>query len=185
MLPVSLNAQVLTTGDTLGKNKQALLGSENHLFVDGVRLNIAYGQYVRGLTDRFDLYLSAGGTNIFRSNQAWIAVGGNLHLFRVEKFSVSLFNNCSLPLNRVKESSTVLLNSAVVVSRSMTKSITLYSGINGLFPIGARSRGVFTPTSRQLNVPAGLAYTRGKWTLFIEGDIGHTKALGVGISWVP
>lgn len=62
-------AQVLTTAETLGRGSQAVMLSENHLFVDGVDLNIAYAQYVRGMSKRFDLYVSFGTTNIQGQNQ--------------------------------------------------------------------------------------------------------------------
>src|SRR3989338_1148840 len=103
-------AQVLTTAETLGKGKQAVLLAENHLFVDGVNLNIAYAQYIRGLSDRFDLYLTIGGTNIENEDQAWFSIGGNLHLLRLQGFDTSLLNIVSLPINSRDQSSTLLLN---------------------------------------------------------------------------
>jgi hypothetical protein len=57
-----LDAQVLTTAETLGRGKQAVLVSENRIFVDDARLHLIVGQYVRGLSDRFDLYLVGGAT---------------------------------------------------------------------------------------------------------------------------
>ncbi len=178
----SVLAQVLTTGETLGRGAQAVMLSENHLFVDGVDLNNGYLQYVRGLSGRFDLYVSVGTTHLMRRDQEWVGAGGNLHLFRVRKFAVSWYNVCSLPVNHTTEASTVLLNSALVVSREVNKTITLYSGVNSLLPIGARDRGFFTPMQREFNVPVGAAIFHGKWAVFLEGDIGHLKMAGVGIS---
>jgi hypothetical protein len=181
-IPYLANGQVLTTAETGGKNNQAVMLSENRIFVDGIQLNIAYAEYVRGLTKRFDLYASIGNTTIFGENQAWIGIGGNLHLFRVEKVDVSFFNVGSVPVQRPKNASTVLLNSAIVVSRGLTKSITAYSGVNGLFPIGAKERGFFTPTTKKLNVPVGAAISHKKWLIFIEADIGHLSSAGIGIA---
>ena len=58
----SAQAQVLTTADTLGKGVQGVLASDSHIFVDDARLHIIAGQYVRGLTSRFDLYVIASDT---------------------------------------------------------------------------------------------------------------------------
>lgn len=173
--------QVLTTGQTLGKNNQVLMMSENRLFVDGVDLNIAYAQYARGLNKRFDFYGSVGETSIFGRNQTWLGAGGNLHLFTAKKMDASFFNVASTPLNRPREASMVLLNSALVVSRPVTQLLTLYTGLNGLFPIGARARGIFTPTTNKMNVPIGLNVSGKKWGLFVEGDIGRLKSVGIGI----
>ncbi len=134
-------SQVLATASTVGKGTEVVIASENHLFVDGVNLNVGYAQYVRGITKTFDLYASVGSTNFGGENQEWVGVGGNLHLFQAAKFDVSLFSVASVPVNRRKEASTVLLNSAVVISREVSKTVTLYSGTNGLFPIGAKERG--------------------------------------------
>jgi hypothetical protein len=178
----AVSAQILTTGETLGKNRQAIMFSGNWLFVDSDKLNIAYLQYIRGLNERFDFYLSAGGTRIYRENQEWVGIGGNLRLFRVEKVNVSGFNIFSVPVHRRSEASTVLLNSAIVVSRNITERVALYSGINSLWPIGARERGVFTPPTKKINVPLGIGVFWGRWGIFTEGDFGRLKGVGIGIS---
>ncbi len=175
-------AQVLTTAETLGKGRQAVMFSENRLFVGGDKLNIAYVQYVRGLTKRFDLYVSLGETRIFGENQAWLGLGGNLNLFRVEKVNVSIFNIFSVPVHRRSEASTVLLNSAIVVSRNITERFALYSGVNSLWPIGAKERGLFTPATKKINVPLGTAVFLGKWGIFAESDLGRLKAVGIGVA---
>jgi hypothetical protein len=185
IFPACATAQVLTTASTVGKGTTVAMLSENHLFVDGTDLNIGYAQYIHGVTKTFDFYASVGTTNFAGENQEWVGAGGNLHLFQAAKFDVSLYSVVSVPVNRRNEASTVLLNSAVVVSREINKTLTLYSGGNGLFPIGAKERGFFTPTTRKLNVPAGAAISHGKWVLFFEGDIGRLKAVGVGVGYAP
>lgn len=177
-----IHAQVLTTAETSGKGKQSVLFSENRLFVDGVQLNIVYLQYVRGINNKFDFYASVGGTRIFGENQAWLGVGGNVHLFRAKRLDVCLFNVASVPLHRRRDSSTVLLNSALVVSQSFEK-FSLYSGVNSLIPIGVAARGLFTPPEKKINVPFGVFIPRGRWGIFTETDIGHLKAVGVGVSY--
>ena len=79
------DAQVLTTGETLGKGKNGILVSENVLVPgDGIpNLNNAFVQYARGLSDRFDLYLAAGGTTTEGSTQGWLGAGGTVRLARV------------------------------------------------------------------------------------------------------
>lgn len=175
-------AQVLTTAETIGSGTQALMLTENHLWVDGVELNIPYVQWVRGLHDRFDLYASVGATHIFDRDQAWIGVGGNLKLFHRGGTAVSLFNIVSTGLHRREESSTVLLNSAVVVSRKISNAVSVWSGVNALIPIGARDRGVFTPPTKKVNVPVGVGIFHGPWGLFMEVDIGRLKAVGFGLA---
>lgn len=175
-------AQVLNVGETLGSGKKAVFAAENRLFIDGDELNITYVQFVYGANKRLDLYATVGGTRIFRKNQAWVGGGVNYHLFRVEKFDVSTYNVVSAPLHRRREASTLLLNSMLVVSRGVGKGITLYTGVNSLIPIGATERGLFTPPTKKVNIPAGCTIAKGSWTLFLEADIGHLKAVGVGLA---
>src|SRR3989344_410946 len=113
---VSVQAQVLTTAETLGQGKQALTVSENVQYDAGVDIKIAYVMYAKGLTPRFDLYVGVGETHILGQDQAWITAGWNAKLFVVNGYSVSFFTLASLPLHRVRASSTLLLNPAVVVS---------------------------------------------------------------------
>jgi hypothetical protein len=186
----SVGAQVLTTADTLGgAGKQAVLVSENRIFVDGARLHLAVGQYVRGLTDRFDLYVLAGVTRTDDEtasvviNQAWLGAGGNWNIGQWEGFSASLFGVVSAPVSRRNQASVVLANPAVVISRTIIKDrLALYGGLNALVPIGHRERGWFTPPDTKVNVPAGALIMLGKWGVFAEADIGHLKALGFGLA---
>jgi hypothetical protein len=182
-------AQVLATADTLGSGKQAVLFSENRIFVDGFRLHIVVGQYARGLADHVDLYLVAGVTRTDDEtattvlNQAWLGVGGNWNVARWKGFSASIFGIVSVPVTRRDQASVVLANPALVVSRTVIPDrLALYSGVNALVPIGHRERGLFTPPDTKLNVPAGALIMLGKWGLFGEADIGHLKALGFGLA---
>ena len=175
-----MNAQVLTTAETLGKGKQVGFASENRLYVDGFMLNIAYAQYIRGLTNSLDLYLSIGDTRTSQQDQGFVGAGFNYHLFKVEKISVSSFNILSTGVNSRKDSSTVLLDSAIIASRNINKTLGVYSGINSLWPIGARERGLFTPPDKKINVPIGLTISHDAWTIFFEYDIGRLKSFGSG-----
>jgi hypothetical protein len=184
-------AQVLTTGDTLGKGTQGALISDNRIFVDGARLHIIVGQYVRGLTGRFDLYLLASDTRTGDEaatsvlGQFSLGVGGNCTLVRWNGFSVSLFGIVSVPVTRRNQASDVLVNPALVVSRTVVKDrLSLYGGVNALVPVGHRSRGWFTPPDTKVNAPAGALVMLGKWGVFGEVDIGHLTAVGVGLSRV-
>lgn len=182
------SAQVLTTAETLGAGNHAVLVSENHLYDTSaeptITLNIAYVQYVRGITNRFDAYFSLGETHIFGEDQFWVSVGGNTRLFRTGGASVSLFTIASVPLHRHNEACTTLVNAAIVVSRTLSSKVSLYTGVNSLLPIGARDRGLFTPPDNKVNVPAGLAVTIGEWGIFGEVDIGRLKSVGIGLSKV-
>jgi hypothetical protein len=182
-------AQVLTTADTLGKGVQGVLGSDNRIFVDGARLHIIVGQYVRGLASRFDLYVVASdtrtddetGTTVL--DQFSLGAGGNWNIVRWKGFSVSLFGIVSVPLTHRDQASDVLANPALVISRVVVKDrLALYSGVNVLVPIGHRSRGWFTPTETRVNVPAGMLVMLGKWGIFGEADIGPLTAVGIGLS---
>ena len=101
----TLDAQVLTIGETLGKGKSGLLISDNVVVPgDGIpNLNIAYVLFAKGLSDRFDLYLSAGGTRTEGATQGFAGGGGNLRLARVKKVTMSLFGVASVALNRRDE----------------------------------------------------------------------------------
>jgi hypothetical protein len=183
------DAQILTTAETLGTAKQAVLFSENRIFVDGARLHIVVGQYVRGVTDRFDLYLVAGATRTDEEtgtavlNQAWLGAGGNWNFAEWRGFKASLFGVLSAPVTRRSQSSVVLANPSVVVSRTVVKDrLALYTGVNALVPIGHRERGWFTPPTAHVNIPAGALIMLGKWGAFAEMDIGHLTALGFGLA---
>ena len=180
----SAQAQVLTTGQTLGKGNQLAMVSESRLAVDSVTLNIPYVMYARGLSKEFDLYILLGDTSIFGENQVFAGVGGNLHLFKVGKLDISTLNVVSAGLHRRHESSSVLLNDALIASYAFNARFSLYSGVNALVPVGARERGLFTPPTYKVNVPIGAAFTfkQGKWSLFVEQDIGRLKATGIGVS---
>jgi hypothetical protein len=177
-------AQVLTTGDTIGKGKTGMLLTENGVFVDDVRLNIAYGELVRGLSSRFDLYIAGGATTTEGETQAWVGSGGNLHVLSFRRLSVSAYNVASVALTRRDEACDVLLNSALVASVSAGSRVFLYSGVNSLIPIGHRARGVFTPPDSKFNVPIGATVLFGRWGLWGEFDAGPLHALGVGVSAV-
>lgn len=174
-------AQVLATAETLGKGRQAVLLSDNMLYIDDVDLNIGYAQYVRGLADNFDLYCSAGETWILGENQTWVSVGGNWNLWDFRRMHLSLFNIVSSGMHRRHDASTVLLNSAVIVSWKASDAVSIYSGVNGLFPIGGRARGLFTPPQEEINLPLGIAIFQGRFSFFAEADIGHLTAVGTGI----
>ncbi len=156
--------------------------SENHLYDADVDSNIAYVMYVRGLTPRFDLYVSAGETHILGEDQAFVGIGGNLKLVSFRGNSVSLFGIASTPLHRRSEAALILLNPAVVISRTLTSRISLYSGLNALVRVSPHSDDLFTPLENKLNVPAGIAVTLGSWGVFAEADFGNIKAIGAGLS---
>lgn len=179
-------AQVLTIGETLGKGKSGLMLSDNVLVPgDGIpNLNIAYGMWAKGLSDRFDLYLSAGETTTEGATQAFAGAGWNLRLVRIGKATVSFFNVATIPLNRHTEACRVLLNPALVVSAPLGAKLVVYSGLNALVPIGDRARGIFTPPSNKVNVPIGATYAMGPWGLWAEGDFGNLRAFGVGLTRV-
>jgi hypothetical protein len=180
----SADAQVLATAETLGAGKSGMLLAENIIVPgDGVaNLNNAFGQFARGLSNRFDLYLAAGATTTEGSTQAWVGGGGNLRLVRISKAAVSLFGIATVPLNRRDEACQVLLNPALIVSAPLGAKLSVYSGVNALVPIGDRARGIFTPPSTQVNAPIGAAYAMGSWGLWGEADLGPLRAFGVGLT---
>lgn len=154
-----VDAQVLTIGETLGKGKAGLLLADNVVVPgDGIpTLNIAYGLFARGLSDRFDLYLSAGGATTEGATQAFVGGGWNFRLVRIRKATVSFFNVATIPLNRRDEACRILFNPALVVSAPLGPKVVVYSGLNALVPVGDRARGIFTPPSVKTNVPIGFA----------------------------
>lgn len=186
-LAVSAMAQVLSTGPLGETGAQAVVLSENRLCADSDSLNVAYAQYVRGLSKRLDLYVSLGSTRIFQRDQMWIGVGGDAKLGRAMGLDLSVYHVSSFPIQRRHEAATVLADTAVIVSRDVRPWLTAYAGWNTLVPVGATRRGVFTPTRWAGNVAVGVALKRGKhFSLALEGDFGwHLSALGSGASWVP
>ena len=184
--PRAIEAQVLTIGETLGKGKAGLLLSDNVIVPgDGIpNLNIAYAEFAKGLTDRFDLYLAVGETTTEGTTQGWIGGGGNLRLVRIQKVTLSFFSIASVALNRRDEACQILWNPALVASVPLSKTFSVYTGLNGLIPIGDRERGIFTPPSNKTNVPIGGTYAIGPWGLWAEGDVGNLKAVGFGLTRV-
>jgi hypothetical protein len=188
ILSGSTAAQVLTTAETLGKGR-AVTAAENHLWVDGASINGAWVEYAYALSPRFDLYLypvwtiSTGG-----QNQQCFGIGGNFHLFQYHRIDAALFNVWSTPLSRQKQASTVLSDVAPIVNYEFKnkKWPVPYSGLNFVFPVGATSRGPFTPPGKEVNVPAGAAFSWRKMTFFIEGDFwsrNNAAALAATYSW--
>ena len=179
-------AQVLSTAETLGKGKNGLLLSDNVIVPgDGIaNLNIAYAEFARGLSQRFDLYLSAGQTRTEGSTQGWIGGGGNARIARARKMTLSLFAVASVPINHRDEACRLLLNPALIASAPIGAKLSVYSGVNALVPIGDRARGVFTPPSAKVNVPIGATYAIGPWGLWGEVDFGTLGAAGLGLSRV-
>lgn len=185
-LPAGAGAQALSTAETLGRGTSAVLFSDN-LAVPGdgiANLNIAYGQYARGVHDRADLYLALGETTTEGSTQAWAGGGGNVHLGRIRRISVSLFAIASVPLNHRDQACQVLLNPALIASVPLGPKLSVYSGLNSLVPIGDRARGIFTPPSTKVNAPIGATYAIGSWGLWSEADVGTLNAVGFGLSRV-
>jgi hypothetical protein len=185
-MPAHASAQVLTIGETLGRGKSAILLSDNVIYPgdDIPSLNIAYAMWARGLHRRFDVFVSGGETTTEGETQAFVGGGGNLHLVRAGTLAVSLFNVASVPFNHRDEACDVLLNSALVASVPAGPKAFVYSGVNGLIPLGHRERGIFTPPSARFNVPVGATYAIGAWGLWGEIDIGPLHAVGVGLTKV-
>ena len=177
-------AQVLSIGETLGRGKSGLLLTDNAIVPgEGIpNLNIFYGEFARGLGDRFDLYLSFGETTTDGETQVWTGGGGNLRLARAGKVTFSLFTVASVALTRRDQACQVLWNPALIASAPLAKQLTVYSGVNSLVPIGDRERGIFTPPSTKVNVPIGATYAIGPWGLWGEVDVGNLQAVGVGIT---
>ena len=175
-------AQVLNVPQTLGAGNQSIFISENRLYIEGDQLNVAYGQYARGLNDRFDFCVATGQTRFGGRGQMYVAVGGNWNLFTWKKFSLSAYNMVSVPVTRRDEASLVLLNAMLVAGYRVNDRLALVSGLNSLWPIGKAEQGVFTPPDKKINVPVGAAVSFGKWTLFGEADVGRLSAWGVGLA---
>ena len=177
-------AQVLSIGETLGKGKSGLLLTDNAIVPgEGIpNLNIFYGEFARGLSDRFDLYLAFGETTTDGETQVWTGGGGNLRLARARKVTFSLFTVASVALTRRDQACQVLWNPALIASTPVARQLTVYSGVNSLIPIGDRERGIFTPPSTRVNVPIGATYAIGPWGLWGEVDVGNLQAVGVGIT---
>jgi hypothetical protein len=184
LIAARAEAQVLTIGETLGKGKNGLLLTDNAIVPgEGIpNLNIFYGEYARGLSERFDLYVSVGETTTDGSTQAWIGGGGNTRLARAGKVTFSLFTVGSVALNHRDEACQLLFNPALVASVPVNKTLTLYSGVNSLIPIGDRERGIFTPPSNKVNVPIGATVALGPWGLWGEADFGTLNTFGIGLT---
>jgi hypothetical protein len=186
MAAAGADAQILTIGETLGKGKSGLLLSDN-VIVPGegiANLNIAYAELARGLSERFDLYLSAGETTSEGATQTWIGGGGDLRLARLRKLTLALFTVAAVPISRRDQACRVLLNPALVASVPLNAKLTVYSGVNALVPIGDRARGIFTPPSAKVNVPVGATYAIGPWGVWGEADFGNLRAAGIGLTLV-
>lgn len=182
--PSRLKAQVLITGETGGKGNQAVLFTVNGLAPEGLRLFNAYVSYGYAVSDRVGLMATYGNITALGQTQHYAGVGFNAQLLRREKsfVDISSFNVLTTPLHRRKEASTLLLNSAIVASRPITSTVTLYSGINFLIPIGSVRDELFTPPETFVNVPIGASIRLAdKWYFYGEVDAGpNLKTAGIG-----
>ncbi|OGN08402.1 MAG: hypothetical protein A3J46_06760 [Candidatus Yanofskybacteria bacterium RIFCSPHIGHO2_02_FULL_41_11] len=184
----SVSAQVLVTGETGGKGNQAVLFSANGIFPEGLELVSVYGQYIYGVTDRLDFGPVYGHITALGRTQHYIGTGWNLALFRRKKafVDVSFFGVATFPLNKRSEASTVLTAPSLVVSRPITlngKSVSLYTGVSTLVPIGQTLDTLFTPPETVWNVPLGFSTVLNDgWSLYAEVDVHPTfKAVGIGL----
>ncbi|MFH0890748.1 MAG: hypothetical protein V1856_01810 [Candidatus Liptonbacteria bacterium] len=177
-------AQVLNVAETLGRGKRAVFFSENRLYIEGDEINVVYGQYTLGLSDRLDVCLAVGQTRIYGDGQMYLAVGENWNLFTWHGWSVSAYNMISVPLERRQEASLALLNAMLIMSLRLNNHVAFYSGMNSLWPIGRAERGVFTPPSKKFNLPLGTAisWSESRWTTFMEADLGRLRSVGVGLA---
>ena len=184
----SASAQVLTTGETGGKGNQAILFSVNGIFPEGLKLFNIYGQYIYGVSDRLDVGPIYGNISALGSTQHYAGFGWNLALIhRSQAFvDVSFFGAATFPLNNRSEASTVLTAPSLVVSRPVTlngKSVTLYSGITTLVPIGQTEDTLFTPPDVVWSIPIGFSTAVADgWSLYAEVDVHQVfKAVGIGL----
>ncbi len=178
-------AQVLITGETGGKGSKALLFTANGLAPEGLNLFNTYVQLGYGIGKKIDLMAAYGNITALGQSQNYAGLGANINIVRREKalVDVSFFNVLTVPLHRRKESSTLLLNSAIVASRPITSTVTLYGGINFLVPIGREVKNkLFTPPETFVNVPIGFSMNLSKkWVFYGEVDPGpNLKTAGIG-----
>ena len=69
------------------------------------------------------------------------------------------------------------------MSRNLTDTVSVWSGVNGLLPLGNREQGLFTPPDYEWNIPIGAAwFINERFGVYGEVDIGHIKAVGVGLT---
>lgn len=183
-----VSAQVLVTGETGGKNNQAVFVSANGLFPKGLELLNTYGQFVCGWTDRFDVMVVYGNISALGETQNYVGFGWNANLLRRDQafFDVSFFNVITTPLHRRDEASTVLTTPALVVSRPVTvggRQLGLYTGLNATIPLGQVKDKLFTPPETFWNVPVGVSTNiTSKWSLYVETDLGpNLKTVGLGL----
>lgn len=182
------SAQVLATAETGGKGNQAVLVSVNGLLPEGLELLNVYGQYIYGVTDRFDAGPIYGNITVLGQTQHYVGLGWNLTLLRRSQMAVdvSLFGTVTVPLNSRNDASTVLATPALVVSRPLTlngKVVSLYSGLNTNVPVGQRTDKRFTPPGAVWNVPVGISTAvSGNWLFFAEVDAkDRVNAVGIGL----
>lgn len=192
LAPQMAEAQVLLTGENGGKGSQSIMVSANAIVPRNytVLANV-WAQYGYGLANRADLFASYGNITAFGWTQHYASLGLNLGLVKRRRAGVDLsfYNNASIPFNRRHQACTVLLSSAVVVSRPVKlgrRSFTPYGGFSRLHPIGHRADKVFTPGKVVQSFIAGVAIPLGSAiTLFLEYQPGHLQhSAGAGVVYV-
>lgn len=178
-----LNAQVLATGETGGKDSKAVFFTANGLFPEGLRLFNTYGQYVYGATNNLDLMFTYGNISALGRTQHYGGVGWNMNFLKRDKafVDISFFNVVTVPFNKTGEASTILMTPAVVVSRPVGKA-TLYGGLSSIVPVGKVKDKLFTPPETFFSVPMGFsAKLSENWIVCVEFDAGtNLKSTGIG-----
>jgi hypothetical protein len=187
---VAARGQVLLTGETGGSGAQGVVATGNVISPKGfANLANVWAQYGYGLTERIDLFASYGAMRVFQTTQHYVSVGSNLGILRRARhgLDVSLYGSLSTPLTRRQEASTLLVTVAVLASRPIRMgafSLTPYVGLEGVAPVGARARGVFTsPETLYAGIVGAAIPLRKNWTAYVEYNPGpNLRSAGAGVA---
>lgn len=182
-------AQVLVTGRTVGKGNGVAFVSGDGILTDGIGIANNWGGVEVGIANRVDLF-GGGGNFSLLGHQFPYAVAGGLFGLPTQKFYVdaSAYQVAIVPLYDRKDTSTSIINSAIVMSKTFTLkwrgyAITPYIGASWLYSLGPKDRILSIPHCT-FQVPLGVSVPLGKkFGVAIEYDQGTTKSFGFALSY--
>ena len=188
-LVIPIQAQVLFTGTTGGKNNGGVFAYATGQRMNGVDSTNNFGVVTYGANDHVDVIGGAGDMVVAGRHVPYgvtgLAIG--LPTGRKLKFDMLLFNAVSIPVAHQNLAATAFGNSAVIASKTFCFgkkfNPTPYTGYSWLYAFGPQDRIMATPeVIRQIMFGVAIPFSK-KTGVAVEYDQGRMKSLGVALNY--
>ena len=183
LVSVPVSAQLLMTGETIGRNKAMVFFSPSLVWaVNSPKSTFSFGQVMYGLNNRVDIAFGVSLSTVLGQRQFGVIAGTNVNMLKTKVLSLSTWQNFGTGLHHRKESCDIWWYPSLVISRNF-KNITVYGGYAVTIPIGNIKDKLFTSNDVIHDIPMGISWTKGKSSLFSEYNYGpkySVIAIGYG-----